>query len=109
VEYGMAEKYFSPPHNPSPGPSPPGMTLPRPFWVKLNRLRTGAGLFRSTMHKWDLVPRRIADAEQRSKRPITNYLPVSCTILQTGNLVWRLSMMTLMWTGLKHLMTALNI
>jgi len=25
-------------------------------WVRLNRLRTGVGLFRSTMHKWGLVP-----------------------------------------------------
>jgi len=25
---------------PSPGPSPPGMTLPRSSWVRLNRLRT---------------------------------------------------------------------
>jgi len=31
------------------------MTLPRPFWVRLNRLHTGIGLFRSTMHKWGLV------------------------------------------------------
>jgi len=36
---------------PSPGLSPPGVTLPRPSWVRLNSLRTGAGLFRSTMHK----------------------------------------------------------
>jgi len=35
--------------------SPPGVALPRPSWVRLNRLRTGVGLFRSTMHKWSLV------------------------------------------------------
>jgi len=29
---------------------------PRPSWVELNRLRTGVGLFRSTMHKWGLIP-----------------------------------------------------
>jgi len=40
----------------SPGPSPPGMTLPRPSWIRLNRLHTGVELLRSTMHKWGLVP-----------------------------------------------------
>jgi len=33
-----------------------GMTLPRPSRVRLNRLRTSVGLFRSTLHKWGLVP-----------------------------------------------------
>jgi len=59
VEYGIAQKNTSRLHTfiPSPGPSPPGMTLHRPYWVRLNRLRyTGVGLFCSTMHKWGLVP-----------------------------------------------------
>ena len=33
---------------------PPGMRLPRLAWVRLNRLRTGIGRFRSTMHRWGL-------------------------------------------------------
>jgi len=42
---------------PSLGPSPLGMTLLHgPSWVILNCLCTGIGLFRSTMHKWGLVP-----------------------------------------------------
>ena len=36
--------------------SPSGMNFPRPAWVRLNRLRTGVGLFRSTMHKWGMAP-----------------------------------------------------
>jgi len=40
---------------PSPGTSPSGLTVPRFSWVRLNCLRTGGGLFRSTMHKWGLV------------------------------------------------------
>ena len=35
---------------------PMGMGLPRPSWVRLNRLRTGVGRFQSSMHKWGLAP-----------------------------------------------------
>ena len=35
---------------------PVGMGLPRAAWVKLNRLRTGAGRFHSSIHKWGLAP-----------------------------------------------------
>jgi len=46
-------------------------------------VRTGVGLFRSTiMHKW--CPLRTAPAKQRSKRPITYKLSVSYTTLQKG-------------------------
>ena len=40
---------------PETGARPVGMGLPRVAWVKLNRLRTGIGLFHSSMHKWDLA------------------------------------------------------
>ena len=32
------------------------MGLPRPAWVRLNRLHTGIGRFLSSMHKWGLAP-----------------------------------------------------
>ena len=32
------------------------MSLPRIAWVKLNRLRTGVGVFHSSSHKWALAP-----------------------------------------------------
>jgi len=38
------------------GSSPPGMTLLRYSWVRLNCLSAGVGLLRSTMHKWGSVP-----------------------------------------------------
>ena len=40
---------------PGTGARPVGMGLPRAAWVKLNRLRTGVGRFRSSMHKWGLA------------------------------------------------------
>jgi len=53
---------------PPPGPSPPIMTLPRPFWVRLNRLRTVVGLFCSTMYNGARCLRQTAVSEHRSKR-----------------------------------------
>ena len=41
---------------PGTGARPVGMGLPRAAWVKLDRLRTGVGLFHSFMHKWGLAP-----------------------------------------------------
>ena len=41
---------------PETGSKPVGIVLPRAAWVKLNRLRTGVGLFYSSMHKWGLAP-----------------------------------------------------
>ena len=32
------------------------MSLPRTFWVRLNRLRTGVERFHSSMYKWGLAP-----------------------------------------------------
>ena len=41
---------------PDTGTHPPsGMTLPRRAWVRLSRLRTGVGRFRSCLYKWGMA------------------------------------------------------
>jgi len=76
------------------------MILPRHFWVRLNRLLTaGVGLFRSTMHKWGLVPS--ANFRYGTEEQTADHIIVTCPTVQMGHLVWRLSMMTL-WTGSKE-------
>ena len=40
---------------PDTGTHPPGMTLPRRVWVRLNRLRTGVGRFRSCLYNWGMA------------------------------------------------------
>jgi len=68
---------------PSPGPSLPGMTLPRPFWVKLNRLCSGAGLFHSTMHKWGFVP--LANCRCGTEEQTADHILASCPLYHPPN------------------------
>ena len=54
-----------------------GMSLPRTSWVRLNRLRTGVGLFHSSMYKWALVPSpncKCGATEQTADRVISSSL-----------------------------------
>jgi len=68
---------------PSPGPSPLGITLPRPSWVRLNRLRTGVGQFRSTMQKWGLVP--LANCRCGAKKQTADHILASCPLYHPPN------------------------
>ena len=43
------------------GARPPGLALPRASWVRLNRLRTGVGRFRSILHKWGVASSGVCD------------------------------------------------
>ena len=45
---------------PRPSARPLRMGLPRPAWVRLNRLRTGVGRFQLSMLKWRLAPTLIS-------------------------------------------------
>jgi len=48
---------------PDTGTNTPGMTLPRRTWVRLNRLRTGVGLFRSCLYKWGMASSAACECE----------------------------------------------
>ena len=39
----------------SPTPAPPRNNPPKRAWVRLNRLRTGVGRFRSCLYKWGMA------------------------------------------------------
>ena len=62
--------------------------FPRPAWVRLNRLRAGVGLFRSTMHKWGMVP--TPACECGAYEQTADHLIISCPIYrhpkETGGL-----------------------
>ena len=63
--------------------SPPGMHFPRPAWVRLNRLRTGVGLFRSTMHRWGMAP--TAACECGAEEQTADHVITSCPIYSHPN------------------------
>ena len=74
MEYGMQSntsrlRTFIPDVN----PKPLGMYLPRPPWVRLNCLRTGVSLFRSTMYRWIWLPQRPVSVAQTADHIITSY------------------------------------
>ena len=59
-------------------PTPPGISFTRPAWVKLNRLQTGAGLFRSETHKWGMIS--TAACECGAKEQTAKHIIRSCLI-----------------------------
>jgi len=46
---------------PNTGTHTPGLTLPRRAWLRLNRLRTGVGRFRSCLYKWGMASSAASD------------------------------------------------
>ena len=53
------------------------MTLPRQAWVKLNRLRTGVGLFPATINKLGMASTPIC--EYGAKEKYANHIIASCS------------------------------
>jgi len=59
------------------------MILPRPFWVRLIRLRTGVGLFRSTIHKSGLV--LSANYRCGAEEQTSDHILASCPVYHLPN------------------------
>ena len=63
---------------PDTGTHPPGMTLPRRVWVRINRLRTGVGRFRSCLYKWDMASS--AACECGAEKQTVGHVVLQCPI-----------------------------
>jgi len=63
---------------PDTGTHHPGMTLPRRAWVRLNRLRTGVGRFRSCLYKWSMASSAACEcgAEEQTVDHVVHHFPV---------------------------------
>ena len=73
----------------TPDTHPPGITLPRRAWVRLNRLRTGVGRFRSCLYKWVWPPLRPVSVAQRNKPSIMLSSNVQSIDLRMDCMAWR--------------------
>ena len=58
-------------------PKPLELYLARPSWVRLNRLRTGVDLFRSTVHRWGIDT---TAASECGEEQTADHIPTFCPI-----------------------------
>jgi len=80
---------------------PPGMTLPRIAWVRLNCLRTGVASFRFCLHKWDMAPSAACQfgAEEQTADNVVLQCPIhlpphgvhGLTVLDDETIEWLLN------------------
>ena len=87
----------------------PGITLPRRAWVRLNRLRTGVGRFRSCLYKWGMASS--VACECGSEEPTVDHVVLQCpihrpphglnglTVLDDETIEWLLNTCSEIWCG----------
>ena len=91
------------------GNQPTGMALPRTVWVRLNRLRTGVGRFRSCLYKWGMVRSAACQcsAEEQIVEYVVLHLPIhlrpygahGLTVLDDETTEWLLNTCPEIWCG----------
>jgi len=94
---------------PDTGAHPPGMTLPRRAWIRLNHLRTGVGRFLSCMHKWGMASSGACEcgAEEQTVEHVVLqcvfYWPPhglhGLTVLDDETIQWLLNTCPEIWCG----------
>ena len=62
---------------------PPEIKLPRPTWVRLNRLQTEVGLFQASMHEWGMA--LTASCECGAEKETANHIITSCPTYRHPN------------------------
>jgi len=68
---------------PDTGTHPPEMTLPRTAWVRINRLRTGVGRFRSCLYEWGMASS--AACECGAEEQTVDHVVFQCPIHRPRN------------------------
>jgi len=63
---------------PDTGTHTPGTTIPKRTWIRLNRLRTGVGRFRSCLYKWGMVS--LAACECGAEEQTVDHVVLQCPV-----------------------------
>jgi len=74
---------------PDTGTHTPGMTLPRRVCVRLNRLRTGVGRFRSCLYKWGMASSAACECGAEKQTSTMSSFNVQSIDLPTDCTAWR--------------------
>ena len=83
MEHGVMKKHVLTLLMNDVSPTPPGISFPRPAWVKLNRLRVVVGLFRLERHNWGLASTTTCECD--AKEDTAEHIITPCLIYHHPN------------------------